>query len=84
MQKLFALLLLVSRLICVKGESIASDVDDYHYDDVNENLEPCIPLEECPTLSWLPNSELSSFKTCGEIGLSKLNLESETLFSSKF
>ena len=69
--KLLAYSLLYMQLLSCKGES---DVSDF-----NEKFEKCLPREECPTLSWLPNSDLSSFQTCGKIGLAKLSLESQIL-----
>ena len=66
--KLLAYSLLYMQLHSCKGESNVSEF--------SEKFEKCLPREECPTLSWLPDSDLSSFQTCGEIGLGKLSLES--------
>ena len=67
--KLLAYSLLYLQLLSCKGES---DVSEF-----NEKFEKCLPHKECPTLSWLPDSDLSSFQTCGKIGLTKLSLESQ-------
>ena len=69
--KLLAYSLLYLQLLSCKGES---DVSEF-----NEKFEKCLPREECPTLSWLANSDLSSFQICGKIGLAKLSLESQIL-----
>ena len=69
--KLLAYSLLYLQILSCKGES---NVSEY-----SEKFEKCLPREECPTLSWLPNSDLSSFQTCGKIGLAKLSLESQIL-----
>ena len=66
--KLLSFILLFSQLLSCKEESNVSEF--------NEKFQKCLPPEECPTLSWLPDSDLSSFQTCGEISLGKLSLES--------
>ena len=63
--KLLSFILLFLQLLSCKGESNISEF--------NEKFEKCLPREECPTLSWLPDSDLSSFQTCGKIGSTKLN-----------
>ena len=68
MLKLLAYILLFLQFLSCKGDSNVSEF--------SEKFEKCLPREECPTLSWLPDSDLSSFQTCGEIGLGKLSLES--------
>ena len=66
--RLLSFILLFSQLRSCKEESNISEF--------NEKFEKCLPHKECPTLSWLPDSDLSSFQTCGEISLGKLSLES--------
>ena len=71
MLKLSACILIFLQFLSCKGESNISEL--------SEKFEKCLPREECPTLSWLPNSDLSSFQSCGKIGLAKLSLESQIL-----
>ena len=68
MLKLSACIIFFLQFLSCKGESNISEF--------SEKFEKCLPREECPTLSWLPDSDLLSFQTCGEIGLGKLSLES--------
>ena len=68
MIKSLASILLFLQFLSCKGEANISEF--------SEKFEKCLPHEECPTLSWLPDSDLSSFQACGEIGLGKLSLES--------
>ena len=68
MLKLLAYILFFLQFLSCKGESNISKF--------SEKFEKCLPREECPTLSWLPDSDLSSFQTCGEIVSGKLSLES--------
>ena len=68
MLKSSACILIFLQFLSCKGESNISEF--------SEKFEKCLPREECPTLSWLPDSDLSSFQTCGEIGLGKLSLKS--------
>ena len=67
--KSLAYSLLYLQILSCKGESNVSEF--------SEKFEKCLPREECPTLSWLPDSDLSSFQTCGKIGSTKLSLESQ-------
>ena len=66
--KSLAYSLLYLQILSCKGESNVSEF--------SEKFEKCLPREECPTLSWLQDSDLSSFQACGEIGLGKISLES--------
>ena len=50
---------------------------DSNISEFSEKFEKCLPREDCPTLSWLLDSDLSSFQTCGKIGSAKLSLESQ-------
>ena len=68
MIKSLASILLFLQFLSCEGEANISEF--------SEKFEKCLPHEECPTLSWLPDSDLSSFQACGEIGLGKLSLES--------
>ena len=68
MLKLLAFILVFLQFLSSKSES--------NIGEFSEKFEKCLPREECPTLSWLPDSDLSSFQTCGEISLGKLSLES--------
>jgi len=69
MLKLLAYILLFLKFLSCKGDSNISEF--------SEKFEKCLPREDCPTLSWLPHSDLSSFQTCGKISLAKLSLESQ-------
>ena len=69
MLKLLAFILSCFKFLYSKGESNVSEF--------SEKFEKCLPHEECPTLSWLPDSDLSSFQTCSKIGSTKLSLESQ-------
>ena len=71
MLKLLAHVLLFLQFLSCKGDSNISEF--------SEKFEKCLPREDCPTLSWLPHSDLSSFQTCGKISLVKLSLESQFL-----
>ena len=68
MLKLLACILHFLQFLSCKGEANISEF--------SEKFEKCLPREECPTLSWLQDSDLSSFQACGEIGLGKISLES--------
>ena len=69
MLKLLACVLLFLQFLSCKGDSNISEF--------SEKFEKCLPREDCPTLSWLLDSNLSSFQTCGKIGSAKLSLESQ-------
>ena len=45
------------------------------FENGDRTIKKCLPVEECPTLSWLPHSDLSFFQNCGEITLTNLGLE---------
>ena len=68
MLKLLAYVLIFLKFLSCKG--------DLNIREFSEKFEKCLPREDCPTLSWLPDSDLSSFQTCGNISLAKLSLES--------
>ena len=68
MLKLLSYVLISLQFLSCKGDSNISEL--------SEKFEKCLPREDCPTLSWLPDSDLSSFQTCGNISLAKLSLES--------
>ena len=67
--KILKLLAHVLLFLSCKGDSNISEF--------SEKFEKCLPREDCPTLSWLLDSDLSSFQTCGKIGSAKLSLESQ-------
>ena len=67
--KLLAYSLLYLQLLSCTGESNVSEF--------SEKFEKCLPREDCPTLSWLLDTDLFSFQTCGKIGSAKLSLESQ-------
>ena len=69
MLKLLSYVLISLQFLSCKGDSNISEL--------SEKFEKCLPREDCPTLSWLPDSDLSSFQTCGKIGSTKLSLESQ-------
>ena len=63
MLKLLARVLLFLQFLSCKGNSNISEF--------SEKFEKCLPHEDCPTLSWLLDTDLSSFQTCGKIGSAK-------------
>ena len=69
MLKLSAHVLLFLQFLCCKGDS--------NINEFSEKFEKCLPREDCPTLSWLLDTDLFSFQTCGKIGSAKLSLESQ-------
>ena len=69
MLKLLAYIPLFLKFLSCKGDSNISEF--------SEKFEKCLPREDCPTLSWLLDTDLSSFQTCGKIGSAKLSLESQ-------